>query len=106
MRMRSILTLIWTITICAVAFCVTPWVHTSAGQDVTVRVGFAPVWSTEYAASGAHPDWLVVMLACFVAVALPASLSRSGRGNASVDFSRPAVHPVRTSNAVNHRWVR
>lgn len=103
MRMRSILTLLWTITIFAVAFCITPWVRTSA-DDVTVRVGFAPVWSMQYAGAGAHPDWLVVLLACFIALALPATLSRSDRRRHIAAFSQPAVQPVRTSNAANHPW--
>jgi len=103
MRLRSIITLLWTISICSVAFCITPWVRTSA-DDVTVRVGFAPVWSNQYVWTGAHPDWLVVMLACFVAFALPATLSRSERRHTPA-FGRPAVQPVRANNVVNHPWT-
>ena len=101
MTLRSTLTFIWTIGICAVAFLAAPWV--TSANDMTVRIGFAPVWSTQYAASGAHPDWLVVMLACFVAFALPATLSRSGRGRYMPAYSQPAVQPVQTTSAVN-RW--
>jgi len=107
MSIRSMLTYLWIATICGVALCATPWVR-NAAQDGMVRVGFAPVWSTEYAAADTHPDWVSVMLAFFVAFAVPATLSRANANERTrVDFSKPAVQPaVQASHNVGHPLTR
>src|SRR5579883_318254 len=107
MSIRSMLTYLWIITICGVALCATPWIRNET-PGTTVRVGFAPVWSTEYAATDAHPDWVAVMLALFMAFAVPATLSRANVNERTrVDFSRPAVQPaVRASHRLGHHLTR
>jgi hypothetical protein len=107
MSIRSILTFFWTITICTVALYATPWVRNAAPTgDETIRIGFAPVWSMQYPAD-AHPDWVTVALALFVAFAVPATLKRADSNNKTrVDFSKPAVQPAVRASHNTHPLTR